>query len=180
MSFYPGISKYIVFQKIIFINLKKLVVEYFLMLVHSSQRKEFENWIGNSSIKEPERKNFFNWIVNSPVQIHILRIPPVRCSIKEDWCIGYYNGYVFDITVSIDHFDWMSYINKEYKYISIDSEVINYLNWIGDIPTSRFSIDQRTGYFDKKAHKKISVYLIKEDEKFYEIEAEKKFNLKVS
>ena len=74
----------------------------------------------------------------------------------------------------------MSYINKEYKYISIDSEVINYLNWIGDIPTSRFSIDQRTGYFDKKAHKKISVYLIKEDEKFYEIEAEKKFNLKVS
>ena len=27
---------------------------------------------------------------------------------------------------------------------------------------------------DKKAHKKISVYLIKEDEKFYEIEAEKK------
>ena len=31
-----------------------------------------------------------------------------------------------------------------------------------------------------EAHKKISVYLIKEDEKFYEIEAEKKFNLKVS
>ena len=174
MSFYPGISKYIVFQKIIFINLKKLVVEYFLMLVHPSQRKEFENWIGNSSIKEPERKNFFNWIVNSPVQIHIPRIPPVRCSISAGWCIGDYNGYVFDITVSIDHFDWMSYINKEYKYISIDSEVINYLNWIGDIPTSHFSIDQRTGYFDKKAHKKISVYLIKEDEKFYEIEAEKK------
>ena len=59
----------------------------------------------------------------------------------------------------------MSYINKEYSYIPIDSEVINYLNWIGDIPTSRFSIEQRTGYFDKKAHKKISVYLIKEDEK---------------
>ena len=150
------------------------------MLVHPPQRKEFENWIGNSSIKEPERKNFFNWIVNSPVQIYIPRIPPVRCSISAGWCIGDYNGYVFDITVSIDHFDWMSYINKEYKYISIDSEVINYLNWIGDIPTSHFSIDQRTGYFDKKAHKKISVYLIKEDEKFYEIEAEKKFNLKVS
>ena len=144
------------------------------MLVHPPQRKEFENWIGNSSIKEPERKNFFNWIVNSPVQIYIPRIPPVRCSISAGWCIGDYNGYVFDITVSIDHFDWMSYINKEYKYISIDSEVINYLNWIGDIPTSRFSIDQRTGYFVKKAHKKISVYLIKEDEKFYEIEAEKK------
>ena len=150
------------------------------MLVHPLQRKEFETWIGNSSIKEPEGKNFFNWIVNSPVQIYIPRIPPVRCSISAGWCIGDYNGYVFDITVSIDHFDWMSYINKEYKYISIDSEVINYLNWIGDIPTSRFSIDQRTGYFDKKAHKKISVYLIKEDEQFYEIEAEKKFNLKVS
>ena len=126
------------------------------------------------------KKKLFNWIENSPIQIHIPRIPPVRCSISAGWCIGDYNGYVFDITVSIDHFDWMSYINKEYKYISIDSEVINYLNWIGDIPTSRFSIDQRTGYFDKKAHKKISVYLIKEDEKFYEIEAEKKFNLKVS
>ena len=144
------------------------------MLVHPPQRKEFENWIGNSSIKEPERKNFFNWIVNSPVQIHILRIPPVRCSIRGGWCIGYYNGYVFDITVSIDHFDWMNYINKEYKYISIDSEVINYLNWIGDIPTGRFSIDKRTGYFDKKASKKISVSLIKIDDQFYEIEAEKK------
>ena len=48
-------------------------------------------------------------------------------------------------------------------------------NWIGDIPTGRFSIDQRTGYFDKKAHKKISVYLIKEDEQFYEIDAQKSF-----
>ena len=137
-----------------FYYFKKIFIEYFLMLVHPPQRKEFENWIGNSSIKEPERKNFFNWIVNSPVQINILRIPPVRCSIKKGWCLGYYNGYVFDITISIDHFDWMNYINKEYKYISIDSEVINYFNWIGDIPTCRFSIDQRTGYFDKKAHKK--------------------------
>ena len=160
------------------------------MLARTSQRKELENWIGNSSIKEPERKNFFNWIVNSPVQIHILRIPPVRCSIKEDWGIGFYNGYVFDLTVSIDHFDWMNYINKEYKYISIDSEVINYLNWIGDIPTSRFSIDQRTGYFHEedhknkvhieKAYKKISVALIKEDYEFHEIEARKKFNKKAS
>ena len=69
----------------------------------------------------------------------------------------------------------MRNINEVYSYISIDSEVINYLNWIGDIPTGRFLIDKRTGYFDKKAHKKISVYLIKEDEKFYEIEAQKSF-----
>jgi len=54
----------------------------------------------------------------------------------------------------------MSYINKEYSYIPIDSDVINYLNWIGDIPTGRFSIDQRTGYFDKKAHKKIEAIVI--------------------
>lgn len=146
------------------------------MLVSPLQRKDFENWISNSSLKEPEGKNFFNWIVNSPVEIHIPRIPPVGCSISGGWFVGDYNGYVFYISVSIDYFDWMSYIHKEYKYISIDSEVINYLNWIGDIPTSRFSIDQRTGYFDKKVYKKISVYLIKEDEKFYEIEAEKKLN----
>ena len=145
------------------------------MFAFSSQRKEFENWIKNSSIKEPERKNFFNWIVNSPIKIYIPKIPPVGCSISAGWCQGDYNGYVFDITASIDHFDWMSYINKEYSYISIDSEVINYLNWIGDIPTGHFLIDKRTGYFDKKAHKKISVYLIKEDEKFYEIEAQKSF-----
>ena len=145
------------------------------MFAFSSQRKEFENWIKNSSIKEPERKNFFNWIVNSPIKIYIPKIPPVGCSISAGWCLGDYNGYVFDITVSIDHFDWMSYINKEYSYISIDSEVVNYLNWIGDIPTGHFLIDKRTGYFDKKAHKKISVYLIKEDEKFYEIEAQKSF-----
>ena len=144
------------------------------MLVINSNRQEFENWMNNAAIKEPEKTNFYNWIYNNPLDIYIPKIPPVGCTISAGWCLGYYNGYVFDITVSIDHFDWMSYINKEYKYISIDSEVINYLNWIGDIPTSRFSIEQRTGYFDKKAHKKISVYLIKEDEKFYEIEAKKK------
>ena len=144
------------------------------MLVSPLQRKEFQNWMNNAAIKEPEKTNFYNWIYNNPLDIYIPKIPPVGCTISAGWCQGDYSGYVFDITVSIDHFDWMSYINKEYKYISIDSEVINYLNWIGDIPTSRFSIDQRTGYFDKKAHKKISVYLIKEDEKFYEIEAEKK------
>ena len=145
------------------------------MFAFSSQRKEFENWIKNSSIKEPERKNFFNWIVNSPIKIYIPKIPPVGCSISAGWCRGDYNGYVFDITASIDHFDWMSYINKEYSYISIDSEVVNYLNWIGDIPTGRFSIDQRTGYFDKKVYKKVSVYLIKEDENFFEIEGIKSF-----
>ena len=150
------------------------------MFVIHSQKEQFEDWISNSTINETERKRIYNWIVNSPVDIYIPRIPPVRCSISAGWCQGDYNGYVVDIIAHIDYFDWMSYINKEYKYISIDSEVIKYLNWIGDIPTIRFYIDQRTGYFDKKAHKKISVYLIKEDEKFYEIEAEKKFNLKVS
>ena len=145
------------------------------MLVINEQRQEFENWMNNAAIKEPEKTNFQNWIYNSPLDIYIPKIPPVGCTISAGWCQGYYNGYVFDITVSIDHFDWMSYINKEYSYISIDSEVINYLNWIGDIPTGHFLIDKRTGYFDKKAHKKISVYLIKEDEKFYEIEAQKSF-----
>ena len=160
------------------------------MLVINSQRKEFENWIANSLIKEPERKKFHNWIVNSPIDIYIPRIPPVGCSISAGWCQGDYNGYVFDIIVHIDHFDWMSYINKEYSYIPIDSEVINYLNWIGDIPTSRFSIDQRIGYFYKedyknkvhikKVYKKISVALIKEDWEFNEIEARKKLNEIVS
>ncbi|OUL43993.1 hypothetical protein B0W81_00855, partial [Prochlorococcus sp. HOT_208_60] len=105
----------------------------------------------------------------------IPKIPPEGCSISAGWCRGDYNGYVFDLTVSIDHFDWMNYINKEYSYISIDSEVVNYLNWIRDIPTSLFSIDQRNGYFNKKVYKKVSVYLIKGDEKFYEIEGIKSF-----
>ena len=56
----------------------------------------------------------------------------------------------------------MSYINKEYSYISIDSEVNKYLNWIGDIPTGRFSIDQRTGYFHEKDYK---IQNIKKDNK---------------
>ena len=147
------------------------------MLVIKTQREEFENWISNASIEESERKKFHNWVVNSPIDIYIPRIPPVRCSISAGWCQGDYNGYVFDILANIDQFDWMSYINKEYSYIPIDSEVINYLNWIGDIPTGRFSIDQRTGYYEKKVSKKISVSLIKVDDHFYEIEAEKKFNV---
>ena len=144
------------------------------MLVINEQRLEFENWMNNAALKEPEKTNFFNWIIDSPIDIYIPRIPPVGCLISAGWCQGDYNGYVFDILANIDQFDWMSYINKEYSYISIDSEVIKYLNWIGDIPTGRFSIDKRTGYFDKKASKKISVSLIKIDDQFYEIEAEKK------
>ena len=160
------------------------------MLVIKSQREEFENWISNASIEESEKKKFQNWIVNSPIDIYIPRIPPVRCTLSAGWCQGDYNGYVFDIIVHIDHFDWMSYINKEYAYISSDSEVNKYFNWIGDIPTSRFSIDQRTGYFHEqdhknkvhieKAYKKISVALIKEDYEYHEIEARKKFNKKAS
>ena len=143
------------------------------MLVVKSQKEKFEDWISNASIKISERKNFQNWIVNSPIDIYIPRIPPVGCSISAGWCEGDYNGYVFDILVNIDQFDWMSYINKEYSYIPIDSDVINYLNWIGDIPTGRFSIDKRTGFYEKKASKKISVSLIKVDEQFNQIESEK-------
>ena len=138
------------------------------MLVINSQQKEFERWMQNTVIKEPEKENFYNWIINSPVDIYIPKIPPVECSIG-----SYQRGFVFDILVHINGIDWLNYSNQ--NYISIDSEVINYLNWIGDIPTGHFLIDKRTGYFDKKAHKKISVYLIKEDEKFYEIEAQKSF-----
>ncbi len=141
------------------------------MLVINSQREEFEDWIFDASIKKSERKKFHNWIVNSPIDIYIPRIPPVGCSISAGWCQGDYNGYVFDILADIDHFDWMSYINKEYSYIPIDSEVISYLDWIRYIPTGRFSIDQRTGYYEKKAFKKISISLIKVDEKFDEIES---------
>ena len=144
------------------------------MLVVKSQKEKFEDWISNASIKISERKNFQNWIVNSPIDIYIPRIPPVGCLISAGWCQGDYNGYVFDILANIDQFDWMSYINKEYSYIPIDSDVINYLNWIGDIPTGRFSIDKRTGFYEKKASKKICVSLIKVDDQFYEIESEKK------
>ena len=146
------------------------------MLVIKSQREEFEDWISNASIIDTERKKFSNWVLNSPIDIYIPRIPPIGSWISAGWCQGDYNGYIFDILANIDYFDWMSYINKEYSYIQIDSEVINYLNWIGDIPIGRFSIDQRTGFFEKKASKKIHFSLIKVDEKFYEIEAQKKFN----
>ena len=146
------------------------------MLVIKSQREEFEHWISNASIIDTERKKISNWVLNSPIDIYIPRIPPIGCWISAGWCQGDYNGYVLDILANIDQFDWMSYINKEYSYIQLDSEVISYLDWIRCIPTGRFSIDQRTGYFEKKASKKISVSLIKVDDQFYEIEAEKKFN----
>jgi len=49
------------------------------MFVVNTQRKEFESWINNAAIKEPEKTNFFNWIINSPVDIFIPKIPPVGC-----------------------------------------------------------------------------------------------------
>ena len=51
------------------------------MLVINSNRQEFENWMNNAAIKEPEKTNFFNWIINSPLDIYIPKIPPVECSI---------------------------------------------------------------------------------------------------
>ena len=78
------------------------------MLVIKSQKEEFDDWISNASVEESERKKFHNWVVYSPIDIYIPRIPPVGCSISAGWCQGDYNGYVFDILVNIDQFDWMS------------------------------------------------------------------------
>ena len=39
----------------------------------------------------------------------------------------------------------MNYINV--NYISVDSEVNYFLNWIEKVPSSRFSIDEREEYF---------------------------------
>ena len=39
----------------------------------------------------------------------------------------------------------MNYINV--SYISVDSEVNYFLNWIEKVPSSRFSIDEREEYF---------------------------------
>ena len=52
------------------------------MLVINSNRQEFENWMNNAAIKEPEKTNFFNWIIDSPIDIYIPRIPPVGCLIS--------------------------------------------------------------------------------------------------
>ena len=93
------------------------------MLVINEQRQAFENWMNNAAIKEPEKKNFYNWIYNSPLDIYIPNIPPVECSIG-----SHKRGFVFDILVYMNGIDWLNYINV--NYISVDSEVNYFLNWI--------------------------------------------------
>ena len=143
------------------------------MLVINSQRQEFERWINNSEIKEPEKTSFFHWIVDSPIDIFIPRIPPVGCFIGI-----HQRGFVFDIGIHIDGIDWFNYSNENYSYISMDSEVNHFLNWIEQVPTSRFSIDKRVDYYNFpmnfseddyqpnidtfKAYKKVSIVLIEE------------------
>ena len=139
------------------------------MLVINSQRQDFENWMNNAAIKEPEKTNFQNWIYNSSLDIYIPKIPPVECSIG-----SHKRGFVFDILVYINGIDWLNYINV--NYISVDSEVNYFLNWIEKVPSSRFSIDEREEYFwdcspkddypryveTFKALKKISVVVVQE------------------
>ena len=130
------------------------------MLVINSQRQDFENWMNNAAIKEPEKTNFQNWIYNSPLDIYIPKIPPVECSIG-----SHKRGFVFDILVYINGIDWLNYINVNY-----------FLNWIEKVPFSCFSIDEREEYFwdcspkddypryveTFKALKKISVVVVQE------------------
>ena len=137
------------------------------MLVINEQRQEFDRWMNNAVIKEPEKTNFQNWIYDSPLDIYMPKIPPVECSIG-----SHKRGFVFDILVQINGIDWLNYINA--NYISLDSEVNHFLNWIEKVPSSQFSLDEREEYFwdcspkddyqryldTFKAHKKISVYLI--------------------
>ena len=139
------------------------------MFVVNSQRQEFEIWMNNAAIKEPEKTNFYNWIIKSPVDIFIPKIPPVECSIG-----SYQRGFVFDILVHINGIDWLNYSNQ--NYISIDSEVNDFLNWIEKVPFGRFSIDEREEYFwdcspkddyqryvnTFRALKKVSVVVIEE------------------
>ena len=70
------------------------------MFVVNSQRQEFESWMDNAAIKEPEKTNFYNWIIKSPVDIFIPRIPPVGCVPRG----GDFNRreFVFDILVNIN------------------------------------------------------------------------------
>ena len=121
------------------------------MLVINSQRQEFEKWMNNTAIKEPEKTNFHNWIVNSPLDIYIPRIPPVECSIG-----SHQRGFVFDILVHINGIDWLNYSNE--NYISLDSEVNHFLNWIEKVPSSRVSIDERVDYYNFPAHFKKDDY----------------------
>ena len=130
------------------------------MLVINSQRHEFENWMNNAAIKEPEKTNFHKWIYDSPLDIYIPKIPPVECSIG-----SHKRGFVFDILVYINGIDWLNYINVNY-----------FLNWIEKVPSSCFSIDEREEYFwdcspkddypryveTFKALKKISVVVVQE------------------
>ena len=139
------------------------------MLVINSQQQEFERWMQNTAIKEPEKENLYNWIVNSPVDIYIPKIPPVECSIG-----SYQRGFVFDILVHINGIDWLNYSNQ--NYISIDSEVNDFLNWIEKVPFGRSLIDERYEYlYDHspeddyqlfidtlKVLKKVSVVVIEE------------------
>ena len=139
------------------------------MLVINSQRQEFERWMQNTAIKEPEKENFYNWIINSPVDIYIPKIPPVECSIG-----SYQRGFVFDILVHINGIDWLNYSNQ--NYISIDSEVNDFLNWIEKVPFGRSSIDENYQYLydyspeddyqlfidTLKVLKKVSVVVIEE------------------
>ena len=147
------------------------------MLVINEQRQAFENWMNNAAIKEPEKTNFQKWIYDSPLDIYIPKIPPVECS------IGSHNrGFVFDILVYINGIDWLNYINV--NYISVDSEVNYFLNWIEKVPSSRFSIDEREEYLydhfseddyqlfidSLKVLKKVSVVVIEEYWRTKEIE----------
>ena len=149
------------------------------MFVINSQRQEFENWMNNAAIKEPEKTNFYNWIIKSPVDIFIPKIPPV------EYYMGLHQrGFVFDILVNINGIDWFNYSNERYSYISIDSEVIHWLDWIEKVPSGRFSIDEREEYFwdcspkddyqryldTFKALKKVSIVVVEEYWKTKEIE----------
>ena len=139
------------------------------MLVINKQRQEFDRWMNNAVIKEPEKTNFFNWVINSPIDIYIPKIPPVECSIG-----SYQRGFVFDILIHINGIDWLNYINA--NYISLDSEVNHFLNWIEKVPSSRFSIDEREEYLydhfseddyqlfidSLKVLKKVSVVVVEE------------------
>ena len=147
------------------------------MFVVNSQRQEFESWMNNAAIKEPEKTNFYNWIIKSPVDIFIPKIPPVECSIG-----SYQRGFVFDILVHINGIDWLNYSNQ--NYISIDSEVNDFLNWIEKVPFGRSSIDERYEYlYDHspeddyqlfidtlKVLKKVSVVVVEECWKTRELE----------
>ena len=151
------------------------------MFVVNSQRQEFESWMDSAAIKEPEKTNFYNWIIKSPVDIFIPKIPPV------EYYMGLHQrGFVFDILVNINGIDWFNYSNERYSYISIDSEVNHWLDWIQKVPSSIFSIDKREDYYNFPSHfpeddyqhyidtfkafKKVSVVVVEEYWKTKELE----------